>query len=145
MRCYLFDIDGTIADLTHRLPHIQKEPKNWDGFFRACSNDAPISHMIALLHIIVDADQTVVYVSGRSDSIREQTEDWLNEHVGFTGPLYMRKHGDHRPDNLVKSELYDQIRTDGYEPVMAFDDRDQVVKMWRSRGIPCLQVAEGAF
>jgi hypothetical protein len=34
---------------------------------------------------------------------------------------------------------------DGYEPIMVFDDRNQVVKMWRERGIVCAQVAEGDF
>lgn len=42
MRCYIFDIDGTIADLSHRLPHIQKEPKDWDAFFGCVADDAPM-------------------------------------------------------------------------------------------------------
>jgi hypothetical protein len=29
----LVDIDGTLADCTHRLHHIQKQPKDWDAFF----------------------------------------------------------------------------------------------------------------
>lgn len=59
--------------------------------------------------------------------------------------VYMRKDGDHRPDNEVKSELLARIRADGHDPIMAFDDRDQVVKMWRAAGIPCAQVADGNF
>ena len=153
MKVYLFDIDGTLADLTHRLHHISGEydnqgmekPKNWDAFFAACSDDKPIKHVVELAKMIVDADKTIVYVSGRSDSVRGQTLMWLAGHVGSVGPLYMRKHGDHRPDNIVKSEILDQIILDGYEPVMVFEDRDQVVKMWRERGITCLQVAEGSF
>lgn len=52
---------------------------------------------------------------------------------------------DHRPDHVVKFELLKQIVWDGYAPIMAFDNRDQVVKMWRGIGIPCAQVAEGSF
>lgn len=37
------------------------------------------------------------------------------------------------------------IVSHGYEPIMAFDDRDRVVKMWRDAGIPCAQVAPGDF
>ena len=51
----------------------------------------------------------------------------------------------HRPDNLVKGELLDAIRADGYEPVMAFDDRTVCVNFWRACGIPCAQVADGNF
>lgn len=143
-RCYLFDIDGTLADLTHRLHHIQKEPKDWNGFFEGCADDAPIYHIIRLAEALSFTDD-IVFVSGRSDRVRQPTELWL-ERYGIGGaPLYMRKDGDHRPDNLVKAELLDQIRADGFEPIMAFDDRDQVVKMWREKGVPCAQVAEGDF
>jgi hypothetical protein len=57
----------------------------------------------------------------------------------------MRKKGDYRDDSIVKKELLDQIRKDGYNPLLAFDDRDRVVKAWRECGIRCLQVAEGNF
>lgn len=140
MRCYLFDIDGTLADLSHRLHHIQKEPKDWGAFFAACAGDAPIEHICALARIL-----PAVFVSGRSDQCRSDTEKWLTLHVGFCAPLYMRAEGDHRHDDIVKGELLDRIVADGFKPIMAFDDRDQVVAMWRSRGIPCAQVAPGNF
>lgn len=146
MHCYLFDIDGTLADLTHRLHHIQKDPKDWDAFFDACPDDAPISHVLTLAHSLMRSAR-LIFVSGRSDSTREKTEAWLLRYGLGDGPgrLYMRKAGDHRHDNIVKSELLDQILADGFRPIMAFEDRDQVVKMWRERGIPCAQVAEGNF
>jgi hypothetical protein len=31
------------------------------------------------------------------------------------------------------------------QPIMAFDDRDEVVKMWKSKSIPCAQIAEGSI
>jgi FMN phosphatase YigB (HAD superfamily) len=30
---YIFDIDGTLADISHRLHFIQQEPKDWRGFY----------------------------------------------------------------------------------------------------------------
>jgi phosphoglycolate phosphatase-like HAD superfamily hydrolase len=147
MRAYLFDIDGTLADLTHRLHHIQSTPKNWDAFFAACPDDAPIPHMIELVQTLHAAGRDVFFVSGRSDRVRAETLAWLDKNIGgvYDDELYMRRDGDHRPDNLVKAEMLDQIRAEDFEPIMAFDDRDQVVKMWREKGIPCVQVAEGAF
>ena len=41
-------------------------------------------------------------------------------------------------------ELED-IKQEGLNPTLAFDDRDQVVKMWRGLGIECFQVREGDF
>lgn len=158
MRCYLFDLDGTLSDLTHRLHHIAGEfdaqgmtkPKNWDAFFSECGDDKPIPHMWELLNDMYTVGVIIVYVSGRSDQVRAETEAWLDSH-NFPLPgiaknaLYMRKAGDHRPDHIVKGELLDRILADGYKPIMAFDDRTQVVEMWRKRGIPCAQVAEGNF
>lgn len=150
IRCYIFDLDGTLADLSHRLPHIQKAPKDWDAFFDACAADAPIGHMLEICKTLGLA-YDVVFVSGRAERCRTATMIWLKTHLpefkwtGDKRELYMRKDGDHRPDNEIKLELLAQIRADGYEPIMAFDDRDQVVKMWRAAGIPCAQVADGDF
>lgn len=142
--CYVFDLDGTLADLSHRLHHIQKEPKDWRAFFAEVGKDAPIPHMIELWFDLAFNPPRVI-VSGRSDECRDATKRWLDYHGLTPSALYMRKAGDHRPDYVVKRELLDQMRADGWEPIMAFDDRDQVVKMWRDAGIPCAQVAEGDF
>jgi hypothetical protein len=57
----------------------------------------------------------------------------------------MRPYLDRRDDDIIKFELYEQMLADGYEPVLVFEDRDRVVKMWRSMGIKCLQVEPGDF
>lgn len=145
MRCYIFDIDGTIADLTHRLPHIQKTSKDWTAFFASVADDAPIEHMIKLAIDVSLAGANIVYVSGRSDECREATETWLRLHALPDGKVFMRRQGDHRPDYQVKVELLAELRAEGHNPVMAFDDRNSVVKMWRELGIPCAQVADGDF
>lgn len=142
-RCYLFDIDGTLADLSHRLSHIQKEPKDWNAFFDACDRDGSIAHIVELATLL-SIHSRVVFVSGRSDRVRDVTMDWLRAR-GLFGSLYMRKDGDHRPDNIVKGELLAEIVADGWTPIMAFDDRNQVVEMWRAKGVPCAQVADGNF
>lgn len=144
-RCYLFDIDGTLADLTHRLHHIKKQPKDWNAFFDGCHLDKPIVPICDLARRLSSL-MPIVLVSGRSDRVRAATEDWLStQALLIHSGLYMRKDGDHRSDHIVKGELLDRIIADGWEPLMAFDDRNQVVGMWRKRGITCAQVADGDF
>lgn len=143
--CYVFDIDGTVADLSHRLHHIEKQPKDWDAFFADCHKDVPIGHVRQLLQDLSKSGAKIVYVSGRSDQVRSETAAWLLGHLFPAGELYMRTAGDHRPDNIVKAELLDELLDDGFRPIMAFDDRNQVVVMWRQKGVPCAQVAEGDF
>jgi hypothetical protein len=141
--CYIFDLDGTLADCSHRLHFIQSEDKDWDAFFAACWNDAPIEHMVQVCHLLSRTTQ-IVYVSGRSDVCRSETLWWLERWALPEGPLYMRQAGDRRPDYQIKREILQEIRA-WYQPIMAFDDRTQVVEMWRANGVPCAQVAEGNF
>lgn len=144
MKCFLIDIDGTVANGDHRLHHIQKEIKDWDTYFLACGDDTPIDHMRDVVCALSN-DFKIVFVSGRSDIVRHQTEDWLDRHGFPFDALYMRKQGDHKNDDILKIELLAQLRADGFQPIMAFDDRNRVVKAWRDAGIPCAQVAEGDF
>jgi len=85
--------------------------------------------------------------SGRRESEREVTKQWLYKHGLWMHPqkLYMRQVGDRRTDVEVKRELLAQIRKDGYEPIVVLDDRASVVAMWREEKLTCLQVAEGDF
>lgn len=143
-KCYIFDIDGTLADGTHRLHHIQKTPKDWTAFFAECGEDKPINHMLDLAWQLQNHAK-IVYVSGRSEECRNQTIQWLAVNKAPHGPVYMRKAEDHQDDDKLKIEMLADIRADGYEPIMAFDDRNRVVRAWRDAGIPCLQVADGDF
>lgn len=156
---YIFDIDGTVADIRHRLHFIKftgtyvpaDTPADWDGFFAASANDEPIWEVITAVRALHDSGQTLIASTGRPDSIRELTEAWLRKYrVPFKG-LYMRKAGDHREDNMVKGELLDQILKEHpamnstYKLAGVFEDRQQVVDMYRARGIRVFQVAPGNF
>jgi hypothetical protein len=147
---FVVDIDGTIANLSHRLHFIEKKPADWDGFFAACMDDEPIHEVIDAVNLLyADGDNFVLMVTGRSDAIRNQTVEWMNLHGVPCDALYMRKAGDRRPDNIVKGELLDQLLADfditESHISAALEDRDQVVKMYRDRGIRVFQVANGNF
>lgn len=144
---YLVDIDGTLADLSHRLHFIEKKPADWDGFFAACPDDKPIEEVIETVRALRAAHATIILVTGRSDAIRAETIQWLRKfHVQFED-LYMRKAGDHRPDDIVKAELLTELgRTWNREYIKGvFEDRQQVVDMYRAKGLRVFQVAEGKF
>ena len=57
----------------------------------------------------------------------------------------MRKKGDQRPDYVIKNEIYDAEIIPNYDVLAVFDDRDQVVRHLRKRGITVFQVAPGRF
>lgn len=144
------DIDGTVANISHRRPYVASKPKNWKAFNESMHLDTPYHDILQLIEFITRAGMPLVFASGRGEEQREVTEAWLKEHVtsvyGFNyQKLYMRPAKDSRQDYIIKLEILQQMRDDGYEPWMVIDDRSSVVQAWRSQGIRVLQCAEGNF
>ncbi len=132
----LVDIDGTVALMTGRSPYD----------YRRVAEDAPNEPVVAAVRAMSAAGYRVVYCTGREDSCRVATEAWLAEHVGVPyDALHMRRTGDRRRDALVKREIFDAEVRHRYRVVCVFDDRRQVVAMWRDLGLTVMHVAEGDF
>lgn len=138
--CVIFDLDGTLANIDHRLHYIRQEPPDWNAFFEACDRDTVIEPVKRLFHEL--GRERIAIVSGRSSSVRQKTQKWLRDNDLIPDLLLMRAEGDYRPDYVVKSEFLDQILASGYHPWLVIDDRPSVVKMWRERGLTCLQCAD---
>ena len=138
--------DGTLADVSHRLHFIRQEPADWRAFFAACPGDRPIDDVIYISQALHEAGATIKLITGRSDEIRAETEAWLAEFGVSYESMFMRKAGDHREDSAVKAELLDQLKAESSEPIWGvFEDRRQVVDMYRAKGLRVFQVAAGEF
>jgi osmotically-inducible protein OsmY len=112
------------------------------------TDDGVNEDIVWMLKTFHDAGCTILIASGRGEEQREVTETWLQNVAGvgdLYSKLYMRPAMDYRSDDVIKSEILDQMIADGYLPTMAVDDRNQVVNMFRSRGLRVLQVAPGNF
>ena len=148
-KAYIFDIDGTIADCSHRLHFIAGRHKDWDAFYAACKNDRAIPDVVCLLRLLTAHNIAILFITGRPQRISDQTERWLIEvadyKLSLDSCIKMRKDGDHRPDYIVKREIYEQEIKDKYDVVGVFEDRDSCVKMWRELGLTCFQVADGSY
>ena len=147
-QCVVFDIDGTLAEISHRRHFVASKPKNWMAFRRGMSKDLPNQDIIWLLKTMQAAGCTILIASGRGEEDRIVTETWLRDIAGVGDlyeRLYMRPEQDYRQDNVIKSEILDQMHADGYSPTIVVDDRQQVVDMFRRRGLRVLQVAPGNF
>jgi predicted kinase len=132
----LVDIDGTVALFNGRSPYDMTR----------VAEDMPNAPVIAAVRAMHAAGHEVVFCSGRSDDCRAATEAWLAEHVGVPHrALFMRATGDQRRDSIVKAEIFEKEIRSRYHIVGVFDDRRQVVRMWRALGLTVFQVAEGDF
>lgn len=149
---YIFDIDGTLATRDESDPNVRIP---YD--YTRVSEDLPVPDVIFMANLIMGAGHALIFVSGRSETCRLETERWLWRWAGMpTGvwggdydfPLYMRPAGDRRPDTIIKRELFDKhIRPAGYYIAGVFDDRNRVVrKTWRDQlGLTCYHVADHDF
>jgi phosphoglycolate phosphatase-like HAD superfamily hydrolase len=158
---YIFDLDGTLAHIEHRVHHIQTSQKNYRAFFAACAQDEPCLSVLGVLKRLRKGGAEIWVWTGRSDEVVAETEEWLHRYGVFRSVpflswdpfkapemLRMRRAGDHRADDELKAEWLSEVEPPEYERLRiggVFEDRARVVKMWRAAGIPCYQVAEGDF
>ena len=139
----IFDIDGTLADISERVHHIRRKPKNWNAFNAGMAQDKAIHAMVRLCNILYDAGQRIILCSGRNEKNRPETVEWLaNQGVNYH-ELYLRKDEDYRSDAVVKREILQGI--DKSKILFIVEDRSRVVEMWRAEGLVCLQPAPGDF
>lgn len=130
------DIDGTVCFMGTRSPFDETR----------VHEDRPNEHVLEALELYRRDGYQIVFISGRTDGCREATEVYLKEHCHFPYlALHMRAAGDMRKDSEVKLEIFNREIRDKYSVRLVFDDRNQVVELWRALGLTCFQVAEGDF
>lgn len=99
-----------------------------------------------IIRLFFDDGFIVYLMSGREDSCRELTVNWLFKNDVYYDLLLMRDTGDFRPDNVVKKELFETLIKDRFDVYFVLDDRNKVVDMWRNElNLLCLQVNYGDF
>lgn len=132
----IVDIDGTLAHMNGRSPY---DPTRYledsvDEVVRDLALSAMNHH-----------DYRVIVCSGRDDTYRDVTEQWLRQHGIPFDELHMRPADDRRHDEIVKEQIFHDRIESRYNVRYVLDDRDRVVAMWRRLGLKVLQVAPGDF
>lgn len=131
------DLDGTLALFEHhRGPY---DATN-------CDNDLPYVPVVESVKAFYKLGYKVLFCSGREDKYREPTIKFIEKYLpGLEYQLFMRKSGDMRKDSIIKEEIYRNNIEGKYYISHIYDDRAQVVSLWRSLGLTCFQVAPGEF
>ena len=133
----VFDIDGVLADVRHRLHHVERRPKNWDAFFSAAVDDPPLQEGVALAQESAE-DCEVVYVTGRPERCRADTLSWFAAHGLPAGRLSMRSDTDRRPARFAKPALLRRLARDRVVAVVVDDDL-QVCDAYEAAGFRVLR------
>ena len=151
----IFDLDGTLALIDKRRDLATKDngKMDWDVFFNAdnIKLDVPNKPVITMAQSLHSQGFNIVIFSGRSKSTYRTTRQWLIQNDVPFDTLQMRPNDRDSGGkfHFMKDSDLKQVWLDtliDFDDVFAvFDDRNQVVDMWRSNGLPVFQVAEGDF
>lgn len=146
MKYIVFDIDGVLADCSHRLHYIQGDNKDYEKFYsdEEVLKDIPIPNLSSILFGIRNAnyegsDTDIKFLTARNIKCLTATAEWLERRFGTIleeGDILMRPTNDYRPAHEVKEDLIKKHI--GFENILfAFDDDDQVNEMYKKHGITC--------
>lgn len=131
----MFDIDGVVADVRHRLHLIEKRPKDWPAFFAAAAEDPGLEQGINRVLAAV-AHHELVWLTGRPNSLRSVTRRWLADHGLPVTELIMRSQRDFRPAPVLKLAELDKLRARQVE--LFVDDDAKVVAAASQAGFPAV-------
>ena len=146
----IFDLDGTIAlvDKRREASKLPDGKMNWDEWSNPFNIklDEPNEPVIKMAQLFAEDGFTIIIFSGRTDKTKYSTRSWLTHNRIPFQKLIMRdsKINHFTPDDILKKDMLDKY-VDIDDVFLVVDDRDKVVKMWRSLGLSVFQVADGDF
>ncbi len=130
------DLDGVLADVRHRLHHLERRPKDWSAFFAAAPADPVLAEGRRVVEALVEVHD-VAYLSGRPESCRADTEEWLGRHRLPAAPVHLRPVTDRRPSRLFKVDRLRELAAHRSVAVVVDDDPD-VLDAVRAAGFDVL-------
>jgi hypothetical protein len=140
-RIAVVDLDGVLADVRHRLHHVERHPKDWATFFALAESDPPLAEGFAVARELAERHQ-VVYLSGRPERCRTATERWLTRHDAPVGQLILRRDGDRRPARRTKLGELSRLAS-RHEVVVLVDVDPAVCAAARDAGFPVFEATWG--
>lgn len=133
----VIDLDGVLADVGHRLHHLERRPKDWAAFFAGLDDDPLLLEGLAVARRLSEAHR-VVYLSGRPERTRARTQAWLVRHDVPPGRVLLRGDQDRRPARVLKVGVLRRLAARADVAVLV-DDDPQVGAAARAAGFTVLE------
>ena len=138
----IFDVDGVLADASHRQFLVTGARRNWDLFFDMCGKDDLIEPS-AIAGRLLDPSLQVILLTARPSWVAGETVQWCERNQVRWDLLIMREHGDYSMARDFKEFTVSEMRQYGFEPELAFEDDQRNVDMFEHVGIPCVYIHSG--
>lgn len=143
----IIDVNGTLGDTSKRQHFLDREPRDWEGFFSHMIIDKPVD----IVHRFVNAQRDhpffckILMVTGAPEKYRYLMEKWLEQNEVEYDDLYMRGDYQYIKGYVFKQKLITEKLNHKYDIVLAMDDKQECAEMYRELGIPCWVTAECTY
>ncbi len=129
----ILDLDGCSCNDEHRLHVLEqnwpRSPRIWDAYHSLCIHDCPANK-----DVWRDRSDIIV-LTGRPADYESATRAWMARHGMKTHFIQMRPVGNVDPAPLLKRIWASRLLKDGVHIDAAYDDRQDIVDMYKSLGI----------
>jgi phosphoglycolate phosphatase-like HAD superfamily hydrolase len=143
-RAVVFDLDGVLSDAASRQHYLEGPWRDWDSFFDKCGDD-PLIEEVAQLLDLLDPGLVVVLLTARPAWVQPQTLAWLHRYKLRWDLLVMRDRGDYAAAREFKRRSIRELRQQGLEPVLSFEDDRRNVAMFHEEGVPTVYIHSGYY
>lgn len=155
--CIIVDLDDTIAIEKNRVDIPKSNSREeWDKFhldrqMYSLNEFKPAYTIIDIIksyYTSFSLEPIIIFLTAREDTfngkIRKNTQLFIDTYFSSIPKenkmLFMRKENDYRKNNEVKRDILLNSILPHYDIIMAFDDEEDNIRMFREFGIPCLKV-----
>ena len=130
---WVFDMDGTLADSSHRSP--LAESGDWNGFFepKLMMQDKPIEPTLDMARGLWRLGCGILILTGRPSQTGGATRLWLAKHAQFSiDGLVMRSPSDWRPATEMKAQALEENMAQWRRRIVgAVDDDPAMAEVFR--------------
>lgn len=130
----IFDVDGTLCNVTTVRHHVMGENRNFDAFHVESTGCPPVWVTRIIWHVVGFIGFTRIVVTARQAKYFQHTLWWMLLNGFNADDMFMRRTNDTRADAIVKREIFDVIRQ-RYNVIAAVDDNPNVIEVWRDLGL----------
>ncbi len=133
-RLVIFDLDGTLVDVTSVRHYVEGKKKDFDKFHSESLACPPYKKVLSLNETLQESsDIYIAVLTGREEKYRSLSEQWLDINKISYSALLMRSNHDFRKNVEVKKEIYERIKSN-FLPYLAIDDTPELRDLWRQVG-----------
>jgi hypothetical protein len=136
---YIFDVDGTLANVDPFLHYVRGQNKDYESFHKSSIDAKPNKDVFSMLDNALSKGHSIMVVTSRKEKWRGLTSMWLAKNNARCHALFMRDDHDDRPDYEVKKDILNKIN-EFWVVVHAVDDNPNVIKLWEENEIATTKI-----